>query len=466
MTHEQQAVDGVLAEAERVELERLRIEVARLRSGASRVDGADPVRRARVGGRRTWPRTVVGFVLIGLAALLAPLAVVAVWARGQVSDTDRYVQTVAPLADDPAVQEAVTTNITTVVFQYLDVRGLTQQGIDALASSGRLPPLLAARLDGLVDPITNGVYTFTEDQVGSFVRSQAFADAWVATNRTAHESLVAALRGDTSGPVQVQGETVSVQLGTVVTAVKQRLVDRGFSLAERIPPVNPQFTLFQSADLPKVQQGYRLLDDMGNWMPFIVLALGALGVYVVPGHRRALVAAGLALFAGMLLVAVLLALARQRYLDGLPDQLPRDAGAVLFDTVVRFLREALRAIALVGLVVAAGAFLTGPSATATAVRGLAVRAGVGTRSGLSRLGLQMPAVSRWFAAQARTLRAVAAAVAVVALIVPAYLTPATVAWVVAALLAVLFAIVVLAAPEPPRHSDGTDATGRVPAAAG
>ena len=41
---------------------------------------------------------------------------------------------------------------------------------------------------------------------------------------------------------------------------------------------------------------------------------------------------------------------------------------VLFDTVIRFLREALRAIALIGVVLAAGAFLTGPSVTANAVR--------------------------------------------------------------------------------------------------
>ena len=468
MTQEQHATGGVLAEAERAELERLRVEVARLRDGVPRVDGPDPARPTAVRRRRTWPRTVVGYVLIGLAALLAPLAVVSVWARGQVSDTDRYVQTVAPLASDPAVQQAVTTNITTVVFQYLDVRGLTQEAIDALATSGRLPPRIATRLDALVDPITNGVYTFTEDQVGNFIRSQAFADAWASANRTAHDSLVAALRGETDGALQVEGETVSVQLATVITAVKQRLLDRGFTVAERIPPVNAQFTVFESADLPKVQQGYRLLDNLGLWMPFIVLGLGAIGVYVVPRHRRAVIVAGLALFAGMLLVAVLLALARQRYLNAVPaDRLPNDAAAVLFDTVIRFLREALRAIALVGIVLAAGAFLTGPSVTATATRGLLARAAAATRSGLSRLGLRMPAVSRWVGPQARTLRAVAVAVAVVALIVPAYLTPAIVAWVVVALLAVLFVIAVLAVPEPPRRPAPTGPrAGEIPAPVG
>jgi len=451
----------ILAEDERAELERLRAQVAELSAQMSRVDGAGA--RARPPSpprRRTWPRTTVGFVLIALAALLAPLAVVAVWARSQVADTDRYVQTVAPLASDPAVQAAVTTNITNIVFQYLDVQGITQQAVDAIASTGRVPPALADRLNGLVGPITDGVRSFTESQVSNVVQSQAFADAWVAANRTAHQSLVAALTGDTSGPVQVKGDTVSIQLATLITTVKQQLVSRGFSLAERIPAVNAEFTLFQSADIPKVQRGYKLLNTLGYWMPFIVIGLGVIGIYLVPHHRRAAIVAGLALAGAMLLVAILLALARHRYLNAVPPaQLPPDAAAVLFDTIVRFLREALRAIALVGVLIAAGAFLTGSSVTATAARRASTWGADGTRTGLSRLGLRMPAVSTWVAPRAGAIRAVAVAVAVVLLIVPAYLTPAIVAWVAVGLLVVLFVVAVLAAPEPPRRSGWTGVPG-------
>jgi hypothetical protein len=459
----------ILTEDERAELESLRAQVAELREEVSRVDsdGAHP-RPTKPARRRTWPRTTVGYVLIVLAALLAPLAVVSVWARSQVTDTDRYVETVAPLASDPAVQSAVTTNITNVVFQYLDVQGLTQQAIDALSSSGRLPPAVTQRLDSLVTPITNGVRSFTQSQVSNVVQSQAFADAWVAANRAAHDSLVAALTGDTSGPVQVKGDTVSIQLATLINTVKQRLVSQGFSLADRIPAVNAEFTILQSADIPKIQRGYKLLDTLGYWLPFIVLGLGVLGIYVVPHHRRAAIVAGIALALGMLLVAILLALARHRYLNAVPPaQLPPDAAAVLFDTIIRFLREALRAIALIGVVLAAGAFLTGPSVTATAVRRACIRVAVLTRTGLSRLGLHMPAVSNWVAPRAGTIRAVAVAVGVVLLIVPAYLTPATVGWVVLGLVVVLFVVAVLAAPEPPRRTEGTGVPiTEVPVAAG
>jgi len=80
--------------------------------------GADPVSRQR------W-RTILAVVLIVVGCVLAPLAGVAVWARNQVTNTDRYVRTVAPLASDPAIQQAIADQITTQIFTYLDVRGLT-----------------------------------------------------------------------------------------------------------------------------------------------------------------------------------------------------------------------------------------------------------------------------------------------------------------------------------------------------
>ena len=46
--------------------------------------------------------------------------------------------------------------------------------------------------------------------------------------------------------------------------------------------------------------------------------------------------------------------------------LPADAAAVLYDTLVRFIRDGLRMLLVVGLIVAIGAFFTGPSVTAVA----------------------------------------------------------------------------------------------------
>jgi len=69
------------------------------------------------GSRQRW-RTILAILLIVVGCVLAPLAGVAVWARNQVTNTDRYVRTVAPLAVDPAIQAAIAEQITTQIFTY------------------------------------------------------------------------------------------------------------------------------------------------------------------------------------------------------------------------------------------------------------------------------------------------------------------------------------------------------------
>jgi hypothetical protein len=276
--------EGSLTGEERAELERLRAEVAALRARRTeRVAAAGQVARQR------W-RTIVASLLIVVACVLAPLSLVAVWTRNQVTNTDRYVATVTPLADDPAIQNAIADQITAQVFTYIDVKGLTTQTLDALASRG-LPPRLADQLDALAVPIANGVQDFTRTQVGKIVQSQAFADAWVQANRAAHEALVKALTGQGDGTVTVQNDTVSVNLAAFIQTVKQQLTAAGFSLAARIPEVNASFVLFQSADIPKVRSAFNLLNTLGVWLPLIVLLLIVVGVYVAKSHRRALVGA-------------------------------------------------------------------------------------------------------------------------------------------------------------------------------
>jgi len=357
-TNESSALDT----NERAELEELRAEVARLRAD---VEGEPPRPKPKGRGRR-WGRNIVAILLIGIACLLAPLSVVAVWARGEVTDTDRYVNTVAPLASDPAIQDAVTTNLTNLVFQYIDVQGLATQAFSALAEKGSLPPALATQLQALAVPVANGVRSFAEDQISKLVQSSAFEQAWVEANRSAHQQLVAALSGKGGGAISVQGNTVQLNLAVFLNTVKNTLVDKGFQLASRIPTVNATFTIFQSKDVSKVQSAYNLLDKLGYWLPFILIALAALGIYIAPNHRGAFIGAGIGVALAMLLAAILLQVVRRAYLDGVPqDVLPPAAAASLYDTVIRYLREAIRAGFLVGLIVAAGAFLTGPSVTAS-----------------------------------------------------------------------------------------------------
>ncbi|MFI5428551.1 hypothetical protein [Aeromicrobium sp. UC242_57] len=105
--------------------------------------------------RGSW-RPVVSGLLITVAALLAPLAVLATWADGQIQDTDRYLETVAPLANDPDVQDAIAVRIEQVIFTYVDLDAAADELVTALDRPG-LPPAAASTLRAFAGPLADGV---------------------------------------------------------------------------------------------------------------------------------------------------------------------------------------------------------------------------------------------------------------------------------------------------------------------
>jgi hypothetical protein len=372
---------------------------------------------------------------------------VAVWARNQVTNTDRYVATVAPLAEDPAIQRAITDQITAQVFTYIDVQGLTTQAVDALASRAGLSPQVADQLRALARPVANGVESFTRTQVARVVQSQAFADAWVQANRLAHDELVKALTGEGGGTVTIEDDTVSVNLAAFIQTVKQQLVAQGFSLAARIPQVDASFVLFQSNDITRARSAFNVLNTLGVWLPVIALILLTIGVYVAKDHRRALVGAGLGVAIGMLLLALGLAIFRSIYLDAIPAQiLPHDAAAVLYDTIVRFLRAGLRTVLVLALVVTAGAFLTGQSVTAVRTRQSLAGAIGWLQGSAEHAGLRTGPVGTWVGAHKGALRIGAVAVAALALVFWSRPTGKVVIGLTLALLVALAVIEFLARP--------------------
>jgi hypothetical protein len=416
-------------EGERAELDRLH------------TTPAAPARR-----RFSW-RTPVAAILIVLGCLLAPVSVLAVWAGSEVSNTGRYVATVEPLVHDPAIQNALTDKITAEITARLNVTGAADQAAALLESKGL--SRVGALLKGFGPTISTAVTGFIHGQVHKIVLSPRFARLWVRANTAVHQLLVKALSGQGGSSVSVSHGQVVVSLGPFIDLVKQDLVKRGFSLASKIPAVNPTLSLFSAKYLVKAQTAYRRINDLKIVLPVLTLLLLAGGVLVARGHRRALIGAGLGLAASMLVPAIGLQLFRGIYLNGVPSNvLPADAAAALFDALVRFIKQALRTVLVVGLVVAAGAFLTGPSVTAVRARG-AFGSGLGwlRRSG-EQAGLRTGPVGTWTYAHRRALRI--CAVALAALIFVFWGQPtAAVVIVLAVLLLVVLGLIELIGSRPP-----------------
>ena len=366
---------------ERAELERLRAENAELRSESAK---PPPPAKRHKGG---W-RAPVSAVLIVLGCILAPLSVIGIWTANQVSNTNRYVENVSPLIHEPAIQAALTDKISAQINAHLPIQTLTNQAANTLTSKGftRVGTLLHSFSGSLASAVQGFIHT----QVAKIVKSQQMANLWVELNRRVHAQLVNALSGQHSAnsAITTSNGKVVLNLGPVITLVKAKLAAKGLSIVNAIPYINPQFALFNDKYLVKAQSGYRLLNDLKIVLPIVTLLLLGAGIYIARHHRRATVGAGLGLAASMLVLGIVLAIARGIYLNSVPSTvLPSDAAAVLYDTLVRFIKDGLRILLVVGLIVAIAAFFTGPSVTAVRTRqglskGLGWLRGRGERAGL------------------------------------------------------------------------------------
>jgi hypothetical protein len=381
-------------------------------------------------------RATTVVVLITLGAVFITASVPAIWGRNLVLNTDRYVETLRPLATDPGVQQAVIKAVDQQFANNVDVAAAVQDVLPARASA-----LLSGPLQSAATSFVNAVAT-------RFVESSAFVTLWETMNRLAHTSLVAILTGKANpdGALTVKDGILSVDLAPIIAGVRDRLVAAGLGIAANVPTVGATIELMQLKGLTKAQSTVRLFDRVADLLPILALLCFAGAVFAARSRRRAVVICALATVGGMVVLAAGVLIGRRIYLDSLPlKYLTADDAGRLFDTMVRFLREGLRIIALVALLVVALAWLTGSSGRA---RGLRRRINGGARALTSRSSNW-----RYAGVLAENRRSVAIGIGALAALIlllwtnPSLVTVLVIALVTAALIVVLYALA--PGPSPP-----------------
>jgi hypothetical protein len=338
------------------ELERLRVEVEELRS--QRETETNRRRRRSIPWRRIsrWTLLVVG-------GLLAIMSVLMIWVRDTLLDTNAWVDTIAPVAASPAVQSAIANDVTTQLFEKADVQTKVKDA---------LPPNAAF----LAAPLTNQVRSFSNTAAKKVVGSDQFQNLWVDINRKAHNAVVAVLTGEQKGRISTSGGKVTLDLSSVTSNVQSKLQSSGISALQGVSLGNGQITLVSSPTLQKVQGATRVLKGLAFLFP--VLALGCLAgaTALARDRRRGLLAAALGLSIAMVVLLAILAVLQNIYLDEVVSaRLPSDAASDIYNAIVHFVRQSAQVVFAVGVIVAVGAAIAGPSRAAVATR-RAVRGGL------------------------------------------------------------------------------------------
>lgn len=404
-----------LSPDERAELERLRRENA-------------PHARTTRGLRWTGATA-----LLLVAAVLGGLAVVAVYLRSEVLDTSTFVDTVAPLDNDPAVRSAIAHRVTDEIIVRSDVKGLATDLANRLEAAGA-----PQRLSDLVPPLVSGISSFLYDKINALLATSQFQTAFENTVRAAHQGLVTVLTGTQGAVLSSQGNTVTIDLGALAKMVKEKLVAEGFGIFGKVPDFTLNYTLIQSDKLPKVRTYTRLLDAAGTWLPWVALVALIGGVLLAPNRRRGIVLGFvlLGVVAAVLLIGI--AAVRSYYVDNLPPTVQSpEAAATVLDAMLRFLIASLQTLLVVCVIFVVGGLLAGPSRVAVGIRRLVNRGLDGLTGLLSRTGSWFPATGRVLAGAYHLTQVVVVAIAVVAFILADRPGIAAAIWTTLAVLGVL-----------------------------
>jgi hypothetical protein len=218
-------------------------------------------------------------------------------------------------------------------------------------------------------PLSTAIENFVSSRVDQVVRSEAFTQAWVGATRQAHSQMVAVLTGETSEAIEISDGAVKLNIASFVAEVKARLVSEGFTFANRIPEVSASFTIFEAQNIGVAQKWFGWLDTLARVLPVLVLLLLLGAVMLARDRRKTLLAVGLSVAGAMVLLGLVLNIVRPIYLDAIPPEvIPGDAAASIYDTLVQFIRDALRAVGIVFLAIALAAFWFAPTGAGAALR--------------------------------------------------------------------------------------------------
>jgi hypothetical protein len=343
------------------EVARLKGEVAELQSKLDR----------RELWRRRGRRASLTLLLV-LGCGLVALSLIAAYVRVTVLDTDRYVATMAPIAESPDVQRAVADKLDTAITSRVDFASLLREALPDQA-------------DPLAPALAGGLQQAIRARLDSFVASDRFQQLWEEANRRAHSRVVALLTTGESGRLRLDDDTVFLDLGPAVQRVRDGLEERGLErLAAAIPPtVDGRVTLLQSEGFVKARDGVDLLERLTIVLPILALLCLAGHVALSRPRRRGLLRVGLGLIVTALLLLALVGIARSAYLDAIDQEvLPREAAGDIFDALIGLLRTGVRVVAIAAVVLALLALVLGRAGDLAersrgALRGLATDRRVG-----------------------------------------------------------------------------------------
>lgn len=340
-----QPADRAHLTVSRDEMEALQAEVAELRKQTAEIEAAKETKG------HGWRRFAV-IVLIVVGCLVAAVANVTLWVRATILDTDAWVSAVGPLSQDEVIVDAVSVYAVGEVFNAFDAQALAQES-------------LPEELQFLSGSLVSALEELIRDVVAKLIASDQFNAIWVAVNRAVHKAFIGALHGD-GGLVSLTEGKLVVDLSDIFGFIQGSL---GMGAMDFFDQAGwGTFVLFESHQVAVLQQVLNTLDKAGIWLAIGTLALFFVAWLVSLWRRSTLLWIGVGVAITMILTLILYALLQPVLLASIADPLFRTVADAIWNVVTRGLVWQTIIFLAIGILLAIGAALAGPSPRAVAFR--------------------------------------------------------------------------------------------------
>lgn len=331
-------------------------------------------------------RGVAAWALIVIASILMPLALVAFWGQRTLTDTERYVQTVAPLVEEEAVKDAIITRTTDTLMAAVEENEVIKEAVSAL------PPAAAERL---IPAITGAIESLVGQVATRIVNSEQFEAFWVEANTKLQRGLIRALSGDNSdGAIRLEGDQLVLDTSPIAEAVQAELVERGLTALEGRPlpaAAEQKIVLMEDSQLREARIIYAITIPVARYLIPALAIMALAGVALSTRRARLVMGIGLGIAIGIGLLGVGLGVAKSILATTAPTSQAQALLDVFWVTLTRYLTTAVGAWFAAGVIVAFLGWFGGRSRPATSLRdaisGSLTRAGSSLRGGpLASLG--------------------------------------------------------------------------------
>jgi hypothetical protein len=364
-------------------------------------------------------------LLVILASVGVLLSAIALWTNSLLFDTDRWVETVGPVLQDPEVTHDLSV--------YLADRAIEASDLEA-----RVTDVLPPEAQFLAPAITDAARDLVQKRMEERLNQPETYDLWLKLNGFAHERLIAVLEGD-SEYIQLNGDQVQLNLVPLIARALE-LIDEVLpgALGDRvdIPQVDPEASaeemraeleaatgrtlpedfgtvvLYEGDQVTEAQQAVRIFKAAVLAILIVTLLLLAAALLFSQRRLRTLIQLGL----GTLIAVVVARVAVQRLSDAVVEGLSGRDGVriaeALIDSAANSLLDVLVWLIVAGALVSLMAYLATKRSWFVAARGYAAAA-AGTTG---ELVADHAPLRRWLGRNYDGARAAGVVVAVVALL--------------------------------------------------